>query len=186
MLKHLVQKIIGTKNERELKRLRPRVEATNALESEMQRLRDADFTARTAALRERVEQVARAADETDGDVKTVLDEILPEVFALCREVGRRVLNMRHFDVQLIGGMVLHEGKIAEMATGEGKTLVATLPVYLNALTGKGAHGGCPSARGLLPVRSDGARRRPQDGEPPAVHPPGSLPGGRHLRDQQRV
>src|SRR5574341_976024 len=139
MLKHLVQKIIGTKNERELKRLRPRVEAINALESEMQRLRDADFTARTAALRERVEQVARAADETDGDVKTVLDEILPEVFALCREVGRRVLNMRHFDVQLIGGMVLHEGKIAEMATGEGKTLVATLPAYLNALAGKVVH-----------------------------------------------
>jgi len=139
MLKHLVQKIIGTKNERELNRLRPRVETVNALEPEMQRLREADFKARTAALRERVERVARAAAETDGDAKTVLDEILPEAFALCREVGRRVLSMRHFDMQLIGGMVLHEGKIAEMATGEGKTLVATLPVYLNALTGKGVH-----------------------------------------------
>jgi preprotein translocase subunit SecA len=139
MLKHLVQKIIGTKNERELNRLRPRVETINALEPEMQRLREADFKARTAALRERVERVARAAAETDGDVKAVLEEILPEAFALCREVGRRVLSMRHFDMQLIGGMVLHEGKIAEMATGEGKTLVATLPVYLNALTGKGVH-----------------------------------------------
>ena len=139
MLKHLVQKIIGTKNERELNRLRPRVETINALEPEMQRLREADFKARTAALRERVERVARAAAETDGDVKAVLEEVLPEAFALCREVGRRVLSMRHFDMQLIGGMVLHEGKIAEMATGEGKTLVATLPVYLNALTGKGVH-----------------------------------------------
>jgi preprotein translocase subunit SecA len=136
MFKHLIQRIIGTKNERELNRLRPRVETINALEPEMQRLGDADFKARTAALRERV---ARAAAENDGDVKAVLDEILPEAFALCREVGRRVLNMRHFDVQLIGGMVLHEGKIAEMATGEGKTLVATLPVYLNALTGRGVH-----------------------------------------------
>ncbi|MEK7205341.1 MAG: preprotein translocase subunit SecA, partial [candidate division NC10 bacterium] len=118
MLKHLVQKIIGTKNERELNRLRPRVETINVLEPEMQRLREADFKARTAALRERV---SRAAAETDGDVKAVLEEVLPEAFALCREVGRRVLSMRHFDVQLIGGMVLHEGKIAEMATGEGKT-----------------------------------------------------------------
>src|SRR5574341_944225 len=139
MLKHLVQKIIGTKNERELKRLRPRVEAINALESEMQRLRDADFTARTAALRERVEQVARAADETDGDVKTVLDQLLPEAFAVVREVGKRVLEMRHFDMQLVGGIALHQGKIAEMKTGEGKTLVATLPAYLNALPGKGVH-----------------------------------------------
>jgi preprotein translocase subunit SecA len=139
MFKHLIQKIIGTKNERELNRLRPRVEAINALEPEMQRLSEADFKTRTAALRDRVERVARTAAENDGDVKAVLEEILPEAFALCREVARRVLNMRHFDVQLIGGMVLHEGKIAEMATGEGKTLVATLPVYLNALTGKGVH-----------------------------------------------
>ncbi|MGE5848892.1 MAG: preprotein translocase subunit SecA, partial [Candidatus Methylomirabilota bacterium] len=139
MFKNLIQKIVGTKNERELNRLRPRVEAINALEPEMQGLSDADFKIRTAALRDRVEPVARAAAENDGDVNAVLEEILPEAFALCREVGRRVLNMRHFDVQLIGGMVLHEGKIAEMATGEGKTLVATLPVYLNALTGKGVH-----------------------------------------------
>jgi preprotein translocase subunit SecA len=136
MFKNLIQKIVGTKNERELARLRPRVEAINALEPEVQLLHEKDFKARTARLRE---QVAKVAAEGNGDVKAVLDEILPEAFALCREVARRVLNMRHFDVQLVGGMVLHEGKIAEMATGEGKTLVATLPVYLNALTGKGVH-----------------------------------------------
>ncbi|OGB95444.1 MAG: preprotein translocase subunit SecA [candidate division NC10 bacterium RIFCSPLOWO2_02_FULL_66_22] len=135
MFKHLIQKIVGTKNERELTRLRPRVQAISALEPEMQRLRDADFRAKTAALRERVAQAAGG----NGDTQAVLEEILPEAFAVCREAARRVLNMRHFDVQLIGGMVLHEGKIAEMATGEGKTLVATLPVYLNALTGKGVH-----------------------------------------------
>ncbi len=136
MFKSLIHKIVGTKNERELARLRPRVETINALEPEIQRLSEEDFKARTAGLRERV---ARTAAAGNGDVKAVLDETLPEAFALCREVARRVLNMRHFDTQLIGGMVLHEGKIAEMATGEGKTLVATLPVYLNALTGKGVH-----------------------------------------------
>jgi len=136
MFKGLIHKIVGTKNERELARLRPRVETINALEGEIQRLGEEDFKARTARFRE---QVARAAAEGNGDVKAALEEILPEAFAVCREVARRVLNMRHFDVQLIGGMVLHEGKIAEMATGEGKTLVATLPVYLNALTGKGVH-----------------------------------------------
>ncbi|MBI3121197.1 MAG: preprotein translocase subunit SecA [candidate division NC10 bacterium] len=136
MFKHLIQKIVGTKNERELARLRPRVLAINALEPEMQRLSDADFRAKTAAFRERA---AKVAANGDGDSQALLEEILPEAFAVCREAARRVLNMRHFDVQLIGGMVLHEGKIAEMATGEGKTLVATLPVYLNALTGKGVH-----------------------------------------------
>jgi preprotein translocase subunit SecA len=118
-------KIIGTKNERELKRLGARVEEMNALEAEMQLLKDSDFPARTKQFKERV---------ANGEP---LDNLLPETFALCREAGRRTLNMRHFDVQLIGGMVLHEGKIAEMKTGEGKTLVATLPVYLNALEGKG-------------------------------------------------
>jgi preprotein translocase subunit SecA len=120
-------KVIGTKNERELKRLKARLEEMNGLEQEMQRLQDSDFPARTKQFKERI-----AAGET-------LDGLLPEAFALCREAGRRTLNMRHFDVQLIGGMVLHEGKIAEMKTGEGKTLVATLPVYLNALEGKGVH-----------------------------------------------
>ena len=120
-------KVIGTKNERELKRLSERVVEINALEAEMQGLKDADFPIRTAQFKERL---------ANGEP---LDNLLPEAFALCREAGRRTINMRHFDVQLIGGMVLHEGKIAEMKTGEGKTLVATLPVYLNALEGKGVH-----------------------------------------------
>ncbi|MGD0923443.1 MAG: DEAD/DEAH box helicase, partial [Terriglobia bacterium] len=120
-------KIIGTQNERELKRLSARLGEINALEPEMQQLPDAEFPLRTERLKQRL---------ADGEP---LDNLLPEAFALCREAGRRTLNMRHFDVQLIGGMVLHEGKIAEMKTGEGKTLVATLPVYLNALEGKGVH-----------------------------------------------
>jgi len=120
-------KIIGTKNDRELKRLEAKIQEINALEPEMQKLADADFPIKTAEFRRRL-----AEGETT-------DDILPEAFALCREAGRRALNMRHFDVQLIGGIVLHEGKIAEMKTGEGKTLVATLPVYLNALEGKGVH-----------------------------------------------
>jgi preprotein translocase subunit SecA len=120
-------KIIGTKNERELKRLAERVVEINALEAEMQQLKDSDFPLRTDQFKERI---------ANGEP---LDNFLPEAFALCREAGRRTINMRHFDVQLIGGMVLHEGKIAEMKTGEGKTLVATLPVYLNALEGKGVH-----------------------------------------------
>src|SRR5579871_5292518 len=120
-------KIIGTKNDRELKRLEAKIQEINALEPEMQKLADSDFPAKTAEFRRRL-----AEGETT-------DDILPEAFALCREAGRRALNMRHFDVQLIGGIVLHEGKIAEMKTGEGKTLVATLPVYLNALEGKGVH-----------------------------------------------
>ncbi|HEV2176301.1 MAG TPA: preprotein translocase subunit SecA [Terriglobia bacterium] len=119
--------VIGTQNERELKRLGARVGEINALEPEMQALADSDFPLRTAKLKQRVAEGAS------------LDDVMPEAFALCREAGRRTLNMRHFDVQLIGGMVLHEGKIAEMKTGEGKTLVATLPVYLNALEGKGVH-----------------------------------------------
>jgi preprotein translocase subunit SecA len=120
-------KVIGTKNERELKRLSERIEAIQALEPEMQKLPDAEFPARTARLKQRL---------AEG---TPLEDLLIEAFALCREAGRRTLAMRHFDVQLIGGMVLHEGKIAEMKTGEGKTLVATLPVYLNSLEGKGVH-----------------------------------------------
>jgi preprotein translocase subunit SecA len=120
-------KIIGTQNERELKRLSEPIQAINALEPEMQKLADTDFPLRTEQFKQR-----RADGET-------LEDILPEAFALCREAGRRTINMRHFDVQLIGGMVLHEGKIAEMKTGEGKTLVATLPVYLNALQGQGVH-----------------------------------------------
>ncbi len=127
LFQYALGKIIGTKNERELKRVEARVQAINALESEMQNLPDSEFPARTAQLKLRL-----AAGES-------LDDLLQEAFALSREAGRRTLAMRHFDVQLIGGMVLHEGKIAEMKTGEGKTLVATLPVYLNALEGKGVH-----------------------------------------------
>src|SRR3989442_2783656 len=120
-------KVIGTKNERELKRLSERVAAINQLEPEMRELADSDFAPRTEKFKQRL-----ASGEP-------LDDILSEAFALCREAGRRTINMRHYDVQLIGGMVLHQGKIAEMKTGEGKTLVATLPVYLNALEGKGVH-----------------------------------------------
>ncbi|MBA2847904.1 preprotein translocase subunit SecA [Thermosulfuriphilus ammonigenes] len=127
MLGKLVAKIVGTKNDRELKRLRPIVEKINALEPEIKRLSDSQLQAKTAEFKERLEK---------GES---LDHLLPEAFAVVREASRRTLGMRHFDVQLMGGVVLHEGKIAEMKTGEGKTLVATLPAYLNALTGKGVH-----------------------------------------------
>src|SRR5687767_4771758 len=120
-------KVFGTANERELKRLSPVVAEINALEPATQALSDEQLRLKTAEFRDRV-----AKGET-------LDGLLPEVFAVVREAGRRTLNMRHFDVQLIGGMVLHRGKIAEMKTGEGKTLVATLPAYLNALGGNGVH-----------------------------------------------
>ncbi len=127
MINTLLAKVIGTQNDRELKRLRPLVARINELESSVRSLSDAELRGRTDVFRQRV-----AAGAT-------LDEVLPDAFATVREAGRRVLNMRHFDVQLIGGMVLHGGKIAEMKTGEGKTLVVTLPAYLNALTGKGVH-----------------------------------------------
>ncbi len=124
---NVIGKVIGTKNERELKKLRPLVGQINEMEPALLKLSDADLRAKTGEFRERLEQGA------------TLDDILPEAFAIVREVARRVLNMRHFDVQLIGGAVLHAGKIAEMATGEGKTLVSTLPAYLNALQGRGVH-----------------------------------------------
>ncbi|TLM68864.1 MAG: preprotein translocase subunit SecA [Deltaproteobacteria bacterium] len=127
MIGSIIKKIVGSKNDRELKRLQPLVEKINALEPQMQALSDPQLTAKTAEFRARL-----------GRGET-LDSLLPEAFAVTREAGKRVLGMRHFDVQLLGGMVLHEGKIAEMKTGEGKTLVATLPVYLNALAGKGVH-----------------------------------------------
>ncbi len=127
MINTLLAKVIGTQNERELKRLRPAVARINELEPSITPLSDAELRGRTAEFRERAGR---------GEA---LDDLLPEAFAVCREAGRRVLNMRHFDVQLIGGMVLHSGRIAEMKTGEGKTLVATLPAYLNAIFGKGVH-----------------------------------------------
>jgi preprotein translocase subunit SecA len=127
MLNALLTKVVGSKNERTLKRLRPVIEQINALEPKVQGLSD-------QALRDKRAELKSRLDQGEG-----LDALLPEAFAVVREAGKRVLGMRHFDVQLIGGMVLHEGKIAEMKTGEGKTLVATLPSYLNALTGKGVH-----------------------------------------------
>ena len=154
MINTLLGKVFGTKNEREIKRLMPRVEAMNALEPQIQKLSDEELRGKTEEFRRRIqERLSRVPDEADADpdrqkeldqerlraTSEVLDEVLEEAFAVVREAGRRVLNMRHFDVQLIGGMVLHEGKIAEMKTGEGKTLVATLPVYLNALSGRGVH-----------------------------------------------
>ena len=127
MLGALSRKIFGTENDRDLKRLQPLVVRINELESSYQKLSDAEIRGQTPLFKERLSKGA------------TLEEILPEVFACVREVSKRVLNMRHFDVQLIGGVILHEGKIAEMKTGEGKTLVATLPVYLNSLTGNGVH-----------------------------------------------
>jgi len=123
----LIEKIFGSDNAREIKRFAPIVEHINSLESDMEKKTDDELKALTAQFRKRFEE-----EET-------LDDILPEAFACVREVSRRILGMRHFDVQLIGGIVLHQGKISEMATGEGKTLVATLPAYLNGLTGKGVH-----------------------------------------------
>jgi preprotein translocase subunit SecA len=154
---NVVAKVFGTKIDRELKRLAPRVRAINALEPEIKTLSDEQLRAKTDEFRRRIqEHIGRQPEEAlepDADIDRIkqiekqrldvlyeaLDEVLEEAFAVVREVGRRVLNMRHFDVQLIGGMVLHQGKIAEMKTGEGKTLVATLPVYLNALGGRGVH-----------------------------------------------
>ena len=127
MIGNILKKIIGTKNERELKRIQPIVDKANTLEEGLRGLSDDELKRKTPLFKERIE---------GGED---LDALLPEAFALVREVARRTINMRHFDVQLVGGVVLHEGKIAEMATGEGKTLVATLPVYLNALTGLGVH-----------------------------------------------
>ncbi|MBW1920047.1 MAG: preprotein translocase subunit SecA, partial [Deltaproteobacteria bacterium] len=127
MIGKVVKGIFGSKNDRELKRIAPLVEAINRLEPEFQALSDAQLQAKTGEFKERLSK---------GES---LDELLPEAFAAVREASVRVLGMRPFDVQLIGGVVLHEGKIAEMKTGEGKTLAATMPLYLNALTGRGVH-----------------------------------------------
>ena len=168
MINTLLGKVFGTKNERVVKALMPQVAAINALEPQIQKLTDAELRAKTGEFRQRIEErlarftdarppeaAANAGNEDEsepdvdrqkrlekekyGALQEVLNEILVEAFAVVREAGRRVLNMRHFDVQLIGGMVLHQGTISEMKTGEGKTLVATLPVYLNALSGRGVH-----------------------------------------------
>ncbi len=127
MINQLIARVIGSKNERDVKKLRPVVDQVNAHESRMSGLSDQALAGVTVELRARLAGGA------------TLDDVLPEAFAAVREAGKRVLGMRHFDVQLIGGLVLHQGRIAEMKTGEGKTLVATLPAYLNALEGKGVH-----------------------------------------------
>jgi preprotein translocase subunit SecA len=127
MFVRFLNSLFGSNNDRELKRLKPQVDKANTFEASLQPLDDQELAEKTAIFKTRLE-----AGET-------LDDILPEAFAVCREMSKRKLGMRHFDVQLLGGMVLHQGRIAEMRTGEGKTLVATLPIYLNALEGKGAH-----------------------------------------------
>src|ERR1700723_3118779 len=168
LINTLLGKVFGTKNERVVKALVPQVVAINALEPRIQKLTDAELRAKTEEFRRRIQErlarfkdaraaevAGKAEDEDDAEpdvdrqkrlekeqyaaLQEVLNAILVEAFAVVREAGRRVLNMRHFDVQLIGGMVLHQGTISEMKTGEGKTLVATLPVYLNALSGRGVH-----------------------------------------------
>ncbi len=127
MIKKIVAAIFGTSHQREMKRIQPLVDKINSLEPEMQKLSDEQLKAKTTEFQNRLKN------------KETVNDILPEAFAVCREASRRVLGMRHYDVQLIGGVVLNRGAIAEMRTGEGKTLVATLPVYLNALTGRGVH-----------------------------------------------
>ncbi|MGC2173348.1 MAG: preprotein translocase subunit SecA [Candidatus Sulfotelmatobacter sp.] len=162
MINRLIGKVFGTNNERVVKSMMPRVRAINALEPQMQKLTDDELRAKTDEFRQRIQErmnrlvkvaASDPASEAEDDperlkqiekeeyeaLQEVLDQILEEAFAVVREAARRVLNMRHFDVQLIGGMVQHKGMISEMKTGEGKTLVATLPVYLNALSGRGVH-----------------------------------------------
>ncbi|MGD0796496.1 MAG: preprotein translocase subunit SecA [Acidobacteriaceae bacterium] len=149
MFNQVLAKVFGTSNERAVKRLMPTVAQINALEAEVHALSDEELRAKTAEFKQRVAEAVAAekidpkdedaAERTLAAEKAALDAILPEAFAVVREAGMRAVQMRHFDVQLIGGMVLHSGKISEMKTGEGKTLVATLPCYLNALAGRGVH-----------------------------------------------
>ncbi|MFM8294845.1 MAG: DEAD/DEAH box helicase, partial [Microcystaceae cyanobacterium] len=130
----MLKALFGDPNARKLKKFQPYVAEVNVLEEDITALSDEELKQKTLAFREMLEK-ARNNEETEE----ILDEILPEAFAVVREAGKRVLGMRHFDVQLLGGIILHKGQIAEMKTGEGKTLVATLPAYLNGLTGKGVH-----------------------------------------------
>jgi len=142
LINNVLAKVFGTSNDRAVKRLLPEVEQINALEPEVEKLTDEQLRAKTDEFRARIQAKIEGIEDEEERIaveKEALEEILPEAFAVVREAGRRILKMRHFDVQLIGGMVLHQGKIAEMRTGEGKTLVATLPCYLNALAGHGVH-----------------------------------------------
>ncbi len=141
MISRVLKAIFGSRNDRLLKRYSATVRAINALEPQIAALSDAELAAKTPELRQKLAQRLEGvpADDLVEAERAVLQELLPEAFAVVREASKRVLNMRHFDVQMLGGMVLHNGKISEMRTGEGKTLVATLPAYLNALAGKGVH-----------------------------------------------
>ena len=153
MINKVLTTIFGSKHERDVKRMLPAVADINSLEPEVSRMSDDQLREKTVEFRERLRPVVEALDArkkevprddaavkaAQTDLQEALDDLLPEAFAVCREAAKRTLNMRHFDVQLMGGIVLHNGKISEMKTGEGKTLVATLPVYLNALTGRGVH-----------------------------------------------
>ncbi|MGH8650443.1 MAG: hypothetical protein ACREUP_14245, partial [Burkholderiales bacterium] len=158
MIQTILRKIFGSRNDRLLRQYSRQVRAVNALEPQMEKLTDAQLRGKTDEFRTRIrDRLARIPSGAEGDAegdaerarrledertdarREVVEELLPEAFAVVREAARRTLNMRHFDVQLVGGVALHNGKIAEMRTGEGKTLVATLPVYLNALAGKGVH-----------------------------------------------
>ncbi|MDE5067803.1 MAG: preprotein translocase subunit SecA, partial [Trichodesmium sp. St4_bin8_1] len=130
----MFKKLLGDPNARKLKKFQPWVTDINILEEDIQKLSDEELKAKTGEFRQALEKA-----KTKDEEKAILEEILPEAFAVVREAGKRVLSMRHFDVQLLGGIILHQGQIAEMKTGEGKTLVATLPAYLNGLTGKGVH-----------------------------------------------
>ena len=127
MIKTLTKSVFGTTDERTIKKMSKDIKKINFLESEIEKLEDLQLKGKTEEFKMRI---------TNGES---LESVLPEAFAVVREAAKRVLGMRHYDVQLIGGMILHSGKISEMKTGEGKTLMSTLPIYLNALTGKGVH-----------------------------------------------
>jgi preprotein translocase subunit SecA len=153
MIDKVLTAVFGSKHERDVRRMVPQVEQINVLEPEVSAMSDEQLRAKTTEFRDRLRPVVEALDNVkkevpvdenavkaaETDLEEALDDLLPEAFAICREAAKRTLNMRHFDVQLMGGIVLHHGKISEMKTGEGKTLVATLPVYLNALSGRGVH-----------------------------------------------
>src|SRR6202453_2322428 len=177
----VVARFIGTKHERDVKELQPLVEEINALEPETRKLSDAEITAKTAQLKTEVQARMEGLERDDPDYKQKMQEALQPAlvpaFALVREAGRRTLGMRHFDVQLIGGAVLHQGKISEMKTGEGKTLVATLPAYLNALTSKGrAH-----------RQGDGLPRPPRRGmDGPDLQNAGPFRGRDRARSRRRA
>src|ERR1043166_1089516 len=212
MIDKVLTSIFGSKHDRDVKRMVPIVHQINALEPEISQLSDDGLREKTKEFRERLRPVVEALDAAkkevprdeyaikaaQADLQAALDDLLPEAFAVAREGGKRILNMRHFDVQLMGGIVPHRGKIAEMKTGEGKTLVATLPVYLNALTGRGVHvvtvndylarrdsewmGRIYKFLGLtvgVIQNQHGDRERRRGAA-------GSLPLRRHLRHEQRV